>query len=59
MIRTSLILTSTKLKNELTRLAMTRKSNGKNCAYKMLEVGFPDGETYEADLAAAKPETDV
>ena len=38
---------------------MTRKSNGKNCAYKMLEVGFPDGETYEADLAAAKPETDV
>jgi len=40
-------------------MAMEIKSDGKGCPYKLLEVGHTDGENYEAELAAAKPMTDI
>ena len=40
-------------------MAMEIKSDGKGCPYKMNEVGHTDGVNYEAELAAAKPTTDI
>ena len=57
--RSQIIIGSLKVINDLNRIAMTIKTDGKNCAYKMLRVGFPDGENYEADLASAKPMSDI
>ena len=59
MSRTQIIIQSTALLNELNRMAMEIKSDGKGCPYKLLEVGHTDGENYEAELAAAKPMTDI
>ena len=59
MSRTEIIIKSPALLNELTRMAMEIKSDGKGCPYKLLQVGPTDGENYEAELAAAKPTTDV
>ena len=59
MSRTEIIIKSTALLNELTRMAMEIKSDGKGCPYKLLQVGHTDGETYEEELAAAKPMTDI
>ena len=59
MSRTEIIIKSTALLNELTRMAMEIKSDGKGCPYKLLQVGHTDEENYEAELAAAKPMTDI
>ena len=59
MSRTEIIIKSPALLNELTRMAMEIKSDGKGCPYKLLQVGQTDGENYEAELAAAKPMTDI
>ena len=59
MSRTEIIIGSPALLNQLTRMAMEIKSDGKGCSYKMLQVGPTDGENYEAELTAAKPTLDV
>lgn len=59
MSRSQIIISSIALKNDLARKSMTVKQDGKNCAYKLLNVGHPDGENYEAELAAAKPMSDI
>ena len=59
MSRTEIIIKSTALLNELTRMAMEIKSDGKGCSYKLLQVGHTDGENFEAQLAEAKPMTDI
>ena len=59
MSRTQIIIQSIPLRNELNRMAMEIKSDGKGCPYKLLEVGHTDGANYEAELAAAKPMTDI
>ena len=59
MSRTEIIIKGPALLNELTRMAMEIKSDGKGCSYKLLQVGPTDGENYEAQLAEAKPTTDV
>jgi len=46
------------LLNQLTRMAMETKTDGKGCSYKLLQVGPTDGENYEAELTAAKPTQD-
>ena len=59
MSRAQIIIRSLKVLNELTRIAMTIKTDRKNCAYKMLQVGFTDGENYETELNDAKPMTTI
>jgi uncharacterized protein (DUF2267 family) len=59
MSRTEIIIQSIPLRNELNRMAMEIKSDGKGCPYKMNEVGHTDGVNYAAQLAAAKPTTDI
>ena len=59
MSRAQIIIRSLKVLNELTRIAMTIKTDGKNCAYKMLQVGYTDGENYETELNDAKPMTTI
>jgi hypothetical protein len=59
MSRSQIIISSIALNNDLARKSMTVKQNGENCAYKLLNVGFTDGENYEAELAAAKPLSDI
>ena len=55
MSRTEIIIKGPALLNQLTRMAMKTKTDGKGCSYKMLQVGPTDGENYEAELTAAKP----
>ena len=59
MSRANIIITSVKVKAELTRQAMTVKSDGRNCGYKLKHVGHPTDANYDAVLAEAKPATDV
>ena len=58
MSRTEIIIKGPALLNQLTRMAMKTKTDGKGCSYKMLQVGPTDGENYEAELTAAKPTLD-
>ena len=59
MSRTEIIIKGPALLNQLTRMAMETKTDGKGCSYKLLQVGPTDGDNYEAELAAAKPTTDI
>jgi len=59
MSQTEIIIKGPALLNQLTRMAMEIKSDGKGCPYKLLQVGPTDGENYEAELTAAKPTLDV
>ena len=59
MSRTEIIIKGPALLNQLTRMAMETKTDGKGCSYKLLQVGHTDGENYEAELTAAKPTLDV
>ena len=59
MNRANIIITSVKVNAELTRQAMTVKSDGRNCSYKLKHIGHPTDANYDADLAEAKPATDV
>ena len=58
MSRTEIIIKGPALLNQLTRMAMETKRDGKGCSYKLLQVGPTDGENYEAELTAAKPTQD-
>ena len=58
MSRTEIIIKGPALLNQLTRMAMETKTDGKGCSYKLLQVGPTDGENYEAELTAAKPTQD-
>ena len=58
MSRTEIIIKGPALLNQLTRMAMETKRDGKGCSYKLLQVGHTDGENYEAELTAAKPTQD-
>ena len=58
MSRTEIIIKGPALLNQLTRMAMETKTDGKGCSYKLLQVGHTDGENYEAELTAAKPTLD-
>ena len=59
MSRIEIIIKSIPLRNELNRMAMEIKSDGKGCPYKLLQVGHTDGENYATQLAEAKPMTDI
>ena len=58
MSRTEIIIKGPALLNQLTRMAMETKRDGKGCSYKLLQVGHTDGENFEAELTAAKPTQD-
>ena len=58
MSRTEIIIKGPALLNQLTRMAMETKRDGKGCSYKLLQVGHTDGENYGAELTAAKPTQD-
>ena len=58
MSRTEIIIKGPALLNQLTRMAMKTKTDGKGCSYKMLQVGPTDGEHYDEELTAAKPTLD-
>ena len=58
MSRTEIIIKGPALLNQLTRMAMETKTDGKGCSYKLLQVGHTDGENYEAVITAAKPTLD-
>ena len=58
MSRTEIIIKGPAMLNQLTRMAMETKRDGKGCSYKLLQVGHTDGENYGAELTAAKPTQD-
>jgi len=54
MSRTEIIIKGPALLNQLTRMAMETKRDGKGCSYKLLQVGHTDGENYGSRTHSSK-----